>query len=144
MLVHKTAAEYGKYSLFTIKTGNIFCCLVQKHDPKTVYWFLQRRSVMVLGFVKGYIKYTCNYFIMFKKKSLAKLCLWAPNDIFNVLPPNICQCLQWNEMGSYKRHWRRWCKLCRKNGDRYGTRHFETFWRRLGRWWTGGRTFLTE
>src|SRR5882762_2014611 len=52
------------------------------------------RSVMVLGFVKGYIKYTCNYFIMFKEKSLAKLCLRAPNDIFNVLPPNICQCLQ--------------------------------------------------
>jgi len=49
---------------------------------------------MVLGFVKGYIKYTCNYFIMFKEKSLAKLCLRAPNDIFNVLPPNICQCLQ--------------------------------------------------
>jgi len=49
-------------------------------------------SVMVLGFVKGYIKYTCNYFIMFKEKSLAKLCLRASNDIFNVLPPNICQC----------------------------------------------------
>jgi len=49
---------------------------------------------MVLGFVKGYIKYTCNYFIMFKEKSLAKLCLRAPNDISNVLPPNICQCLQ--------------------------------------------------
>src|ERR1700692_213843 len=50
---------------------------------------------MVLGFVKGYIEYTCNYFIMFKKKSLAKLCLRALNDIFNVLPPNICQCLHW-------------------------------------------------
>ena len=42
MLVHKTTAEYRKYSLFITKTGNIFCCLVQKHDPKTVYWFLQR------------------------------------------------------------------------------------------------------
>jgi hypothetical protein len=52
------------------------------------------RSVMVLGFVKGYIKYTCNYFIMFKEKSLVKLCLRALNDIFNVLPPNICQSLQ--------------------------------------------------
>jgi hypothetical protein len=42
MFVHKTAAEYGKYSLLITKTGNIFCCLIQKHDPKTVYWFLQR------------------------------------------------------------------------------------------------------
>jgi hypothetical protein len=39
------------------------------------------RSVIVLDFVKGYI---CNYFIMFKGKSLAKLCLRAPNDTFNV------------------------------------------------------------
>jgi len=41
--VQKTAAEYGKYSLFITKTGNIFYCLVQKHDPKTAYWFLQRK-----------------------------------------------------------------------------------------------------
>src|SRR5882762_4070367 len=51
MFVHKTAAEYGKYFLFITKTGNTFCCLVQKHDPKTVYWFLQRTLGMVLDFV---------------------------------------------------------------------------------------------
>ena len=37
--------------------------------------------------VENHCKYMCNYFIMFCAKSLIKLCLRAPNDIFNVLPP---------------------------------------------------------
>ena len=53
------------------------------------------RSVVFPCSVENHFKYMCNYFIMFCAKSLIKLCLRAPNNIFNVFPPNICQCLQW-------------------------------------------------
>jgi hypothetical protein len=42
MFANKTTAEHGKYWLFIAKTGNIYCCSVQKHDPKTVCRFLLR------------------------------------------------------------------------------------------------------
>jgi hypothetical protein len=42
--------------------------------------------------VENHHKYMCDYYIIFSAKSLAKLCLRAPNVFSNVLPPNICQC----------------------------------------------------
>ena len=38
---------------------------------------------------------------MFSAKLLAKLCFRAPNGFSNVLPPNTCQCLQWENCGNY-------------------------------------------
>ena len=72
---------------------SIFCsCFVHKH--KSILVCLSFRSVVFPCSVENHCKYMCNYFIMFCAKSLIKLCLRASNDIFNVLPPNICQCLQ--------------------------------------------------
>ena len=84
MFANKTSAEHGKYYLFIAKTMNIFHCLAQKHDPKTVCSFFAENiiSVTILCFVKNYGKYMHNY---------STNCIQC---FANVLPPNICQCLQ--------------------------------------------------
>ena len=74
----------------------------------------------VMNWLKLYS--TCNYFIMFKEKSLAKLCLRAANDIFNVLPPNICHCLQCKARGALMWHngctWPFW-EMPRRNLEKF-------------------------
>jgi hypothetical protein len=42
MFMHKTTSEHGKYLMHIVKTGNIICCLVSKHDPETSYNIFRR------------------------------------------------------------------------------------------------------